>query len=186
MDKKYTLAISRMKQHQWDLYFLRTAKEVSKKSKCLSRKIGAVLVKDKCIISTGWNGAPRGVKECNERSILFYNKLDNDSHFWASIFNPKQCPRREFGYKSGQGLHLCQAGHAERNALINAGRNGISTKDTTLYCVCPLPCKECCIEIINAGVIRVVCLEGNDYDGYSRVLLNEAKVKIKQIKENEL
>jgi len=170
---------------KWDLYFLRLAREVSKNSKCLSRKIGAVLVKDKSIISTGYNGAPRGTKHCNERTIDFYKNLDYQFGGKAcyevneSLVNV--CPRRIFGYKSGEGLHLCQAGHAERNALIQAGRNGISTLDTKLYCYCPLPCKDCCIEIINAGVKEVVCLKGEDYDGYSRVLLKEANILITEI-----
>jgi len=170
---------------KWDLYFLRLAREVSKNSKCLSRKIGAVLVRDKAVISTGYNGAPRKAKNCNERTVDFYKNLDY--HFGGKACYKVEeteidvCPRRMFNYKSGQGLHLCQAGHAERNALIQAARSGVSTLGSTLYCYCPLPCKECMIEIINAGVSRLVFLEGADYDGYSRVLLEESDIIIKRI-----
>jgi dCMP deaminase len=169
-----------MEQIDWDIYFLRLAREVSKNSKCLSRKIGAVLVKDKSIISTGYNGPAKGVKHCDERDMEFYTKLDGsigggDSSGVGDYRNI--CPRRLFGYKSGQGLHLCQAGHAERNSLIQAARNGISTLGTTLYCDCPLPCLSCMIEIINSGVKRLVYLKGDDYDKYSRILLEESKIE---------
>ena len=167
----------------WDLYFLRIAREVSKNSSCLSRKIGAVLVKDKAIISTGYNGPSRGVKHCNERTVDFYAQLNNTPYSDLDREVTKWqkaglCPRRLFGYKSGEGLHLCQAVHAERNSLIQAARNGVSTKDTVLYCNCPIPCKDCCKEIINAGVKKIVCLKGQDYDKYAKVLLEEAKIKV--------
>jgi len=171
------------KTKEWDLYFLKLAREVSKHSKCLSRYIGAVLVKDKAVISTGYNGPARGVKHCNERTIDFYKNLDYQFGEKAcyevketSITNV--CPRRIFGYKSGQGLHLCQAGHAERNALIQAARNGISTLNTTLYCWCGQVCKDCAIEIVNAGVNRLVFLMGADYDGYSTTILKESGIEV--------
>jgi len=169
---------------KWDLYFLHIAKEVSKNSKCLSRQIGAVLVKDKAIISTGYNGPARGVQHCNERNTSFYlrldNKLDKDYLGREHITWKKytKCPRIELGYKSGEGLHLCQAGHAERNALIQAARNGISTKGTTLYCYCGQVCKDCAIEIVNAGVERLVYLKGKPYDNYSEFILKESGITI--------
>ena len=181
------------KVRKWDIYFLKIAREVSKNSKCLSRQIGAVLVKDKSIISTGYNGPARGVKHCGERLINFYFKLNKptlkEGEFY---FNeepeaiPDNCPRKILGYKSGQGLHLCQAGHAERNALIQAGRNGISTLNTTLYCWCPLPCMPCIIEIINAGVNTLVFLEGPEYDNYSKTILDESGINIRKIKMEDL
>jgi len=174
----------------WDLYFLRIAREVSKQSKCLSRQIGAILVKDKAIISTGYNGPARGVKHCNERNLKFYADVigvkalpvNNELCEKAG----EVCPRRYFNFKSGQGLYLCQAGHAERNALIQAARNGISTKNTTLYCYCSLPCLQCMVEIINSGVSKLVYLKGEDYDRYSRILLEESKLKYTEYEETEL
>lgn len=173
---------------KWDIYFLRIAKEVAKNSKCMSRKIGAVLVRDNSIISTGYNGAPRGVKHCNERKIEFYEKLDDkklNKKIYTDNYVPGQCPRRLFCYDSGKGLHLCQAGHAERNALIQAARNGVSTKGTTLYCACCLPCKDCIIEIINAGVKRLVYLKGEVYDKYSEIILKESGIDIFTVDESE-
>jgi len=167
-------------QLNWDKYFLRLAREVSKNSKCLSRQIGAVLVKDKSIISTGYNGPARGVKHCNERDLEFYKNLDGRN--LTNIEKDENiCPRRRFAYKSGQGLHLCQAGHAERNALIQSARNGISTKGTTLYCWCSQVCKDCAIEIINAGVDTLVYLVGSEYDKYSKTILLESGITIKTI-----
>lgn len=176
------------KQHNWDLYFMRVAREVSKKSKCMSRKLGAVLVKDKAIISTGFNGAPRGVKECNERDYLFYENLgERTARVIKSNCDITKCPRRICGFKSGEGLFMCQAGHAERNALIQAGRNGISTKDTVLYCYCGQVCKDCAIETINAGVKELIYLDGQrEYDKYGGILLKEAEIIVRKIKPEEL
>lgn len=167
-----------MNTKQWDIYFCRIAREVSKNSKCMSRKIGTVLVKDKSIVSTGYNGPARGCKLCSER-VFNHNDM--------KVENPKDCPRRLLGYHSGDGLHLCQAAHAERNALIQAAREGISTKGTTLYCFCGQPCKDCCIEIINAGVSEIVCFaEEKHYDEYSTILLEESGIKVRTIKKEEL
>ena len=174
------------KQLEKDLYFLRVCKEVSKASKCLSRQIGSILVKDGCIISTGYNGPPKGVKHCNERPPSHYCWINETASCQINLWNFKNCPRTNLEFKSGTGLHLCQAAHSERNAIVQAARNGISTLSTTLYCYCPLPCKDCMVEIINAGIIEIVCLEGDDYDKYSRILLNDAKIRIRQIREKEL
>lgn len=169
-------------QLNFDLYFLRIAREVSKNSKCLSRQIGVVLVKDNAIISTGYNGPPRSVKHCNERNFEFYEQF-KPQYNPKLIWNSNICPRKLYGYQSGEGLFLCNAGHAERNALIQAARNGISTLGTSIYCFCPYPCKDCTIELINAGVKEIVCLEGNWYDNYSKVLIEESEILIRTIKE---
>lgn len=176
----------------WDLYFLRLAREVATNSKCLSRKIGAVIVKDKAVVSTGYNGPARGTTHCDKRNAIFYTSIDENRDYEPDTANEivvyfRHCPRQTLGYSSGKGLHLCQAGHAERNAIVQAARNGISTKDTIMYAYCLLPCKDCCIEIINSGIKKIVCLDSRpDYDRYSRVLLNEAGIEIVQIKQEEL
>jgi dCMP deaminase len=176
---------------RWDSYFMSICDVVAKNSKCMSRKIGSILVKDRAIISTGYNGPVRGAKHCNERTLDFYNKLNEEPlnktlslHGRDENLLPMQCPRRIFGYPSGKGLFLCQAGHAERNTLIQAARNGISTLNTTLYCCCPLPCKECMIECINAGVKEIVCFKGNDYDSYSRIIAKEANIILRELEQN--
>uniref|UniRef100_A0A6M3JVS4 Putative CMP/dCMP deaminase zinc-binding n=1 Tax=viral metagenome TaxID=1070528 RepID=A0A6M3JVS4_9ZZZZ len=185
METTYTEQYLIQKQLEKDLYFLRLAREVSKSSKCLSRKIGSVLVKDGCIISTGYNGPAKGVKHCDERKYFFYEKLDNK--ILAGSFEHQNnyltvCPRRIFDYKSGQGLHLCQAGHSERNAIIQAARNGIATKDTILYAYCAIPCKDCMIECINAGIKEIVCLKSDkSYDNYSRIIQEESGILLREI-----
>jgi dCMP deaminase len=175
---------------KWDLYFLKIAKEVSKNSKCLSRQIGAIIVKDKAIISTGYNGAPRGVPHCNERDKSFFDELfsqeGSEIDYNMYKYDKSICPRRNYSFNSGKGLFMCQAGHAERNAIVQAARNGASTLDTTLYAYCALPCKDCSIEIINAGIKEIVCLEGEDYDKYSRIILQDANIEIKQYAEGLL
>ena len=80
------------------------------------------------------------------------------------------CPRYTHGFKSGQGVEFCPAAHAERNALINAARHGIRTAGATMYMSCPVPCKDCATEIINAGVVEVVCTSLDYYDEVSRML----------------
>lgn len=153
---------------KWDNYFMSIARIVGKNSSCLSRKIGAILVKDKSIIATGYNGAPRGVPHCENRNK---NK-------------EMICPRKLQGYKSGEGLHLCIAAHAERNCLIDAARRGVSTLGTVLYCDCMIPCKDCLVEIINAGVYEVVCnLSGSNtknigkfYDEMSEYILDNSNL----------
>ena len=172
---------------KWDLYFLRIGREVATNSKCLSRKIGAVLVKDKSVISTGYNGAPRGVLNCGERPMSFFKEVDKQSVELKDLKEyPKICPRRVLNYQSGQGLHLCQAGHAERNALIQAGRIGVSTTGSTLYCFCGQVCKDCAIEIINAGVVRLVFLMGKAYDNYSDTILEDSGIEITTYAEEQL
>jgi len=119
-----------------DLFYMNMAKLASFRSKCASRGIGAVLVKDDNIISWGCNGAPAKIDLCQDVSAV--------------------CPRQEANYKSGEGLHICPAQHAERNAILHAAKHGISTNGATLYCYCGLPCHECWKAIITAGVQRVV------------------------------
>ncbi len=151
----------------------------------MSRKVGAVLVKDNCIVSTGYNGPARGVSHCYERDFEFYDRLNSEKSA-EQLKNdyPTICPRKDYGYKSGQGLHLCQAAHAERNAILQAARNGICTKDTILYCYCGVPCKDCMIEIINAGIKKIVCLGTEyDYDSYARILAIEAGIELVEIEE---
>ena len=173
-----------MKDNKWNIYFMSIAREVSKNSKCLSRQIGAILVRDNTVVSTGYNGPPRGLPHCDERPIDFFVGLNYNNippALPADFSTERLCPRRLFGYKSGEGLHLCQAGHAERNALIQAARNGICTKGATLVCYCGLPCKDCMIEIINAGISKIVCLDVASYDKYSQQMVEESGIEVTKI-----
>jgi dCMP deaminase len=162
---------------------------VAKKSQCLSRKIGAILVKDKAVVSQGFNGPPRGVRTCDERWLndpemrLKAGFVTTESHL-NEIFKEKLegiCPRYipEMGFKSGEGLEWCVAGHAERNALINAARAGIATKGLKIYMDCGVPCTPCLVEIINAGIEEIIVTKMEFYDQSSEYLLRESGISIR-------
>jgi dCMP deaminase len=137
----------------WDEYFSRIAVEVSKRSTCLRRHVGAILVLDKRILATGYNGAPRGLRHCLEAG----------------------CLRAKHGVPSGQRHELCRGLHAEMNALIQAASHGIRVEGATLYSI-SFPCSLCAKMIINGGIRRVVAQ--SDYaDPLAKELLAEAKVK---------
>ena len=167
-----------------DEWFYGLCQEVAKASQCLSRKIGAVLVRDKSIVSTGYNGPPRGVKPCDERWLSDSEMrkvagfIEEDSEF-LHMYGEKLegiCPRYvpEMGFKSGEGLEWCVAGHAERNALINAARFGIKTKGCKLYMDCGIPCTPCLVEIINAGISEIIVSQWTFYDNSAEYLLKES------------
>lgn len=163
----------------WDEYFYNVCRQVARNSKCLSRRIGAVLVKDKGIVSTGYNGPPRGIPRCDKRWKLdrdFFEKYKD--HAVGKNLNGA-CPRHVIGFVSGQGLEICPAGHAERNALINAARDGISTKGSSLYMTCGVPCTPCLVEIINAGVSEIVVTSLQVYDETSKYLLRQGDLDIR-------
>lgn len=154
------------KQYQKDLQFMRMARCVSERSKCSSRQVGAVLVKDGSIVSEGFNGSSRGISLCQDRS--------------------QPCRRREMGFKSGEGLEVCPAVHGEMNCIVQAARNGVATLGTTMYCWCPMPCKWCMSIIINAGVSRLVFWEGEPYDELSGELLAESKMQWSTVKAEDV
>jgi len=167
-----------------DRWFYNLCLEVGSNSKCLSRKIGAVLVRDKSVISTGYNGPPRGIPTCDQRWLLdkeFSKKYGADIKEGTT---KGKCPRYVIGFKSGEGLDVCVAGHAERNALINAARLGIETRGfkhdpTTLYMSCGIPCTPCLVEIINAGVSEIVVTSISFYDQSAEYLLQNSELKIR-------
>jgi len=128
-------------------------KLVSNRSTCLRRKVGAVIVKDKRILTTGYNGAPRGLAHCLEIG----------------------CLREKEDIPSGERQELCRGLHAEQNAIVQAALYGISIKGGILYCTTQ-PCVTCAKMIINAGIIKVIYQE--EYpDPLARKLLKEAKVE---------
>jgi len=165
----------------WDAYFFNVCRQAARHSKCLSRRIGAVLVKDKSIVSTGYNGPPRGIPSCERRWELdsnFINKYKDKVIKPIDPCNPI-CPRHSMGAKSGEMLDICIAGHAEENAILNAAWHGIATKGATLYLSCGIPCFRCIIKIINAGISEVVVTGVTFYDDNSEFLLNNSKVKVR-------
>jgi len=173
-----------MSQIDKDIRFLKIAKLIGESSKCMSRKIGSVLVKEGCIVSEGRNGPPCNTKHCDERSVEFYSTIESAFSLEKIV---DRCPRKILKYSSGQGLHLCIAQHSEENVINQAARNGISTLGASIYCYCCLPCKNCMGSIINAGIKEVVCLKVKpDYDTYSRILAEEAGILVREIDESEI
>jgi dCMP deaminase len=182
-------------EEEWDIKFLLAAKHFGSWSKCLSRQIGAILVRDKTVISSGYNGPPRGVPHCNdykrkeELERIITLRKDIPYSVIQTIMKSNKCPRKCIDEHSGTFIDLCPAGHAERNAISNAAREGVITKGADLYCYCPLPCFECAKSIINSGIKSIVCLDGN-YDNTAFWLLDSAGIKMKhyyphQIKKYE-
>lgn len=141
----------------WDNYFFELCKAVASKSPCLSRKIGAILVKDKSIVSTGYNGPPRGVPHCQDI-----------------------CPRKVMGFESGKGMEWCPAQHAEENAVSNAARLGVSVLGSTLYMNSVIPCQKCFGTLINAGITDIV-IDNNDlYDEHTAFLIKHSDIIIRR------
>jgi dCMP deaminase len=142
----------------WEDYFMDIAVLVSKRSTCIRRSVGAVIIKDKRILSTGYNGAPSGISHC----------LDVG------------CLRETMDIPSGERHELCRGIHAEQNAIIQAALYGVSIKDATVFCT-NLPCSICAKMIINAGIKKIVYLYGYA-DSMSRDMLEEADIKVVQLK----
>ena len=147
---------------KWDNRFMEMARVVSGWTSCFApgRAIGAVIVKDKRIMTTGYNGAPAGMKTCREKG---------------------ECLRRKLNIPSGTRQETCYAIHAEQNAIIQAARLGVSIEGATLYCT-HQPCVICAKMIINAGITRVVYQEGYP-DDFARELLQEAGVALERYEE---
>jgi dCMP deaminase len=140
----------------WDTYFMDIACLVAKRSTCLRRSVGAVLVKDRRLLATGYNGAPSQVRHCVETG----------------------CLREKLGVPSGERHELCRGIHAEQNAIIQAAYHGVSIKGATLFCT-NLPCVICAKMIINAGIVRII-YESGYADALSTEMLTEASVELIQ------
>jgi len=143
------------KRLDWHGYFMEIAKQVATRSNCIKRKIGCVIVKDRRIISTGYNGTPRGVKNCNENG----------------------CPRCNAWGEPGKALSECFCSHAEENAIVQAAYHGISTKGASLY-VTFSPCLTCAKMIINAGIREVYYNANYPLTENAKALLKEAGIKL--------
>lgn len=164
----------------WDEYFFNVARQAARNSKCLSRRIGAVIVKDKSIISTGYNSPPRGVPRCDRRWIIDKNFSEKYKDSIPEGMDVKGlCPRQVLGAKSGELLKLCPAGHAEENAILNCAWHGISTKGASMYMSCGIPCHRCLTKIINAGISEIICTNTDFYDDNSEFLLNNSNIKVR-------
>lgn len=152
--KDKTLAGHKDTRPAWDDYFMAIADMVRTRSTCLRRQVGAVVVKDKRILSTGYNGAPKGMKHCSEVG----------------------CIREEADIPAGERHELCRGIHAEQNAIVQAAAFGVSIQGSTLYCT-HFPCVLCTKMLINAGIERLVVREAYP-DNLSQEMLNEAGIEV--------
>ena len=151
-----------MKNTKWDKRFMEMAGVVATWSSCYqeNRQVGAVIAKDKRILTTGYNGASSGIVSCKEKG---------------------ECLRRKLNIPSGTKHELCYATHAEQNAIIQAAKMGISIDGATLYCT-HQPCTICAKMIINSGIKRIVYRDGYP-DEFSLQLIKEAGVTLEQYKQ---
>ncbi len=134
-----------MPRPSWDQYFIEITHLVATRSTCMRRHVGALLVKNRNILATGYNGTPSGIRHCEETG----------------------CLRERLKVPSGERHELCRGLHAEQNAIIQAARHGINIDGSTLYCT-TMPCIICTKMLINAGISRIVF-----EDGYSDELAQE-------------
>ncbi len=149
----------KLSRPSWDEYFMSIAKVVATRSNCMKRKVAAIIVKDKRIVSTGYNGTPRGIRNCSDGG----------------------CPRCNNFSESGKNLEDCVCSHGEENAIVQAAYHGISIKDTTIYTTFS-PCIMCTKMIINAGIREVVYNVDYPVAEVPMKLLKEAGVKVRQHK----
>ena len=142
------------KRPDWDEYFMEIAEVISKRSTCLRRSVGAIIVKNKQIVATGYNGTPTKLAHCSEVG----------------------CLREKLKVPSGQMHELCRGLHAEQNAVIQAAFHGVSVNEATLYCT-HQPCVVCTKILINAGIKRIVY--SNSYpDKLAEEMMQAAEIEV--------
>ena len=152
------------KRPDWDEYFMNIAHVAAQRSSCSRRQVAAVIVKDRRVISTGYNGTPRGVTNCNEGGCPRCNSTD---------------------IKSGHNLHECLCCHAEENSIVQAACHGIVLENSMLYTTYS-PCLLCAKMIINAGIKEVVFHSRYSIDDTSSSILREAGITLRPLKEESL
>ena len=153
--KRPTKKLPEKKRISWDEYFMQIARLVSQRSTCLRRSVGAVIVKQKRMLATGYNGAPSGLEHCHDIG----------------------CLREKLKIPSGQRHELCRGLHAEQNAIIQASLYGISVKDSVMY-ITNQPCIICAKMLINAGIREIVIGDGYP-DTMAMDFLKEAGIKVR-------
>lgn len=141
-----------MSRPSWDQYFIDITHLVATRSTCMRRQVGALLVKNRNILATGYNGTPSGIRHCEETG----------------------CLRERLNVPSGERHELCRGLHAEQNAIIQAARHGINIDGSTLYCT-TMPCIICTKMLINAGISRIV-YEGGYADELAREMVEESGI----------
>jgi len=154
--------MKKLKRPSWDEYFMEITDLVATRATCLRRKVGAIIVKDRRILASGYNGPPKGVPHCDELG---------------------GCIREKLGIPSGERQELSRAVHAEQNAIIQAAKMGTNIDGATMYTT-NHPCFICAKMLINAGVKKIVFREGYP-DKYAKEILEQADVKIIRFKPLE-
>ncbi|MDA8234934.1 MAG: cytidine/deoxycytidylate deaminase family protein [Clostridia bacterium] len=149
-----------MSRPDWDQYFMEIARVIAQRSTCLRRQVGAVIIRDNRILTTGYNGAPAKLKHCLEIG----------------------CIREKMQVPSGERHELCRAIHAEQNALIQAAVHGVSIDNSTIY-ITAQPCVLCAKMIVNAGIKKVV-FAGDYPDQLARDILAEAGVEVLRLADS--
>ncbi|MFC1511085.1 cytidine/deoxycytidylate deaminase family protein [Candidatus Margulisiibacteriota bacterium] len=143
-----------MSRPNWPDYFMKIAQDVSERATCVKRQVGSIIVKDNRILSTGYNGAPKGFKHCSAET----------------------CLRKKHNIPSGQRHELCRGLHAEQNAIIQAAVHGVEISGATMYCNFQ-PCVICVKMMINAGIAKLVYAGGYP-DELAKEMLAESKIEI--------
>lgn len=143
-----------IKRPTWDSYFMKIAEDVSTRSTCLRRQVGAVIVKDKRLLTTGYNGAPTGITHCTEET----------------------CLRIKYNVPSGERHELCRGLHAEQNAIIQAAFHGVSLKGAKIY-ITHKPCSICTKMLINSGIDTFI-FRSPYKDPLADEMIAEAGIKI--------
>jgi dCMP deaminase len=141
------------KRPDWDQYFMEIAHKVATRTTCMRRAVGAVIVKDKRILATGYNGVPQGIEHCLERG----------------------CLREQLGIPSGQRHEICRGLHAEQNAIIQAAKAGTTIDGAMIY-ITTQPCIICAKMLINAGIVEIV-FDQSYPDELTEGMLEESGVK---------
>ncbi len=147
----------------WKKYFVEMAKLAATRSTCLRRQVGAVVVKDNRVLSTGYNGSPQHTAHCEDLG---------------------GCLREKLGIPSGQRHEICRAVHAEQNAIVQAAKHGVSIDGADLYCT-HQPCSICAKLIINAGIKNVYYVDGYP-DEFSMSFFEEVAVEVIKLEEKDL
>ncbi len=144
----------------WDDYFLMIAEDVSTRATCIRRKVGAVIVKNRRILSTGYNGAPSGISHCSE----------------------EKCLRTKYKVPSGERHELCRGLHAEQNAIIQAARYGISIENAVIY-VTHQPCSICTKMLINSGIVKFIYRSPYN-DDLAKEMVDESGIEIAVVEKD--
>lgn len=155
-----TGGIIKLERDSIDIFYMKMAYLTSERSTCIRRKVGAVIVRDKMVLSSGYNGSPKGIEHCTSET----------------------CIRNKFKIPSGEKHELCRGSHAEVNAIAQAAKQGINIDNATLYCTTQ-PCIYCAKAMVNAGIKRIVFSEsyGSGFDDLTKEVLKNMQIDIIEI-----